>query len=125
MENTYKLTFVHCEGDVQYVSTNMNPDQFELLLAYITFEGEDVNQYYPLIALDFAEQLLPLYGCKKTTDVDWNEDDDDFDIDLHYNRERYCGRAYEIQAMKKFHHPELKNVLTKVFEKIEDEQKKY
>ena len=41
--NTYKITHAYAEGDVQYVTSNMNPEEFELLLAYITFNGEDIN----------------------------------------------------------------------------------
>lgn len=121
MDFIYELSH-SCAEDVQYVATNMEPEEFDLLLAYIQFEGEDVEDLYPLIPIDMANDLLPLYGCKKVEPQEI--EDDDFEIDLTWNRERNCGKAFEIQAMEKFHNPKLKPALVKVFEKIIAENSK-
>lgn len=66
---------------------------------------------------------MPLYGCERTfEDI---LDDDEHDIDLHWTWERFTSKYDEILKIEKFHHPELKQVLTKLIEEIKAEQKKF
>lgn len=121
---TFEITHAYVKDEeIWRVTSPMKPEEFEQLLAYILFQASEINEDTTLIPMDMVKRVLPLYGCERTFDDIL--DDDEHEFDMHWTWENFCGKYYEVLKMEKFHHPELKQVLTKIFEEIKAEEKKF
>ncbi|MDF9763795.1 hypothetical protein OKW24_005691 [Peribacillus simplex] len=100
----YQITHEYAyDAEIWNVTSPMNPEEFELLIAYIQFEVNEIDEHVSLIHIDMVQRVLPLYGCKRTFDDIL--DDDDHDFDLHWIWESNTGKYDEILKMEKIPSP--------------------
>jgi hypothetical protein len=111
-EYTYKLfhEFDSKPSDV-YVKTSIQPAVFELLLAYVLFEGNEIDEGYGLGQEEIATPILSnLFGVEVLDKEDVNS----HEFDLYYVWEKWCSLYEKVSVLDVLKHKEVVKVLTEL-----------
>lgn len=96
---TYKLSHTYDEEPKPiYIKAKIEPNTMDLLIAYIQFEGSDIDQEYGLGQEEVAPLLVKYFGCEIVSERKRGVRK----IDLYENWEIWCGVADKVMEIELF-----------------------
>lgn len=104
----YVLTHTHDESPRKfYLKAPYSEDTMNVLIAFIQFESNDIDDIYGMDQCDVIEVLKALYGCEPIQE----SLPEATEIDLYLNWEIWCGVSDRVQALSYLGHEQLKSML--------------
>lgn len=97
--------------------SNINPIIMEVLVAYIQFNGDEVDESHSMDQEEIRSIIKTLYIDTQPNRNVNNLNPVPYEIDLYINWERFCGKADKVMAISLFYQERMKELLKYHIEK--------